>query len=112
MNKVTGSFSVDDIAAAKTSIADYVDAAYEIGTPTQMTIHIELRINADDDTNYFQFSFAMTIHVYASSSVHDKAGVNIDAVLDEWNDCVSDSGKYDDIDSGNIDGTVTIVVAE
>jgi len=112
MNKVTGSFSVDDFATAKTSIADYVDAAFEIGTPTQMTISVNIRVNADDDTNYFQFSFGMTIHVYHATTVQDIAGANIDAVLTEWEDVVTDSGKYDDIDAGNIDGTVSIVVAE
>lgn len=112
MNKVIGSFSEDDFAGVNTTIADYMDAAFEIGTPTQMTVHLEVRVRATDNGNQFQYNFSMTLHAYHASTVNDIMEANIDYVLAEWEDCVTDSGKYANIAAGDIDGTIHISVEE
>lgn len=111
-NRITGTFAEDSFTNAITTIADFVDASFGIGTPTQMTVNVEISVVATDNGNSFTYTFNMTFHVYHATTVQDKVGTNLDAVMTEWEDIITDSGKYVNIASGAVSGSVSVVVAE
>lgn len=98
-NKVNGSFDVATFALANTAVDDLVDAAFSIGTPTELEISLSLSVRGDDGAGAeWTYGFSLKARNYHSSTVNTTLKNNLDPVWTEWEDMVTDSGKYSTVE--------------
>jgi len=111
MNKVSGSIDQATIALANTEVDDFIDAAFSIGTPTELEIVLDISVVAEDGgavENLFLFSF--TVSNYHATTVNTTLKNNLDPFWAELEDLITDSGKYTTITQ--VYGTVQVEAIE
>lgn len=109
---VVGDFSETSVTNAKTTLDDLVDAAFAIGTPTELVFKLTMNITASEAAGGTTETFNMRIagRAYHASTVNTTLKTNLAAIYTEWEDVVTDSGEYNTITS--VEGTITITAVE
>lgn len=110
-NHVYATVDETSFANAKTTLDDLVDAAFAIGTPTELEIDLKLKVRGDDGSgNEWTFAFTLLAHAYHASTVNTTLKTNLAAVYTEWEDVVTDSGLYSTVE--RVWGEVTVTPVE
>ena len=109
--KVIGAFDESTFAAANTTVDDLIDAAFAIGTPTILEITLSVEVRGDDGAGVeWNYSFSLRANNYHATTVNTTLKGNLDPVWTEWEDVVTDSGKYSTVE--RVHGNVTITAIE
>lgn len=110
-NKVSGTFDQATVALANTAVDDMIDAAFAIGTPTELEIHLAFSIRGDNGSGLeWTYGFSVKARNYHASTVNTVLKTNLDSYWTEVEDVVTDSGKYSTVE--RVWGTVTIYAIE
>jgi len=110
-NKVYGSFDETSIANANTTVDDLIDAAFAIGTPTELVIDLVVNIRGDDGSgNEWTYDAKIYARNYHASTVNTTLKTNLDSWWTELEDVVTDSGKYSTVE--RVWGNVTVEAIE
>lgn len=110
-NKVHGSFDVASITLANAAVDDLIDAAFSIGTPTELEIDLAFQARGDDGSgNEWTYAFSLKARNYHASAVGTTLKDNLDPVWTEWEDVITASGKYATVE--RVWGSVTIEAIE
>ena len=107
-NRTTGTYSEATVAAAVTAIDDLIDAAFSIGTPTELVVNLTMSITTS--TNVWTYSMSITARAYHASTVNTTLKANLAALITEWEDIVTDSGKYSTV--ATVKGNISITAIE
>lgn len=109
--KVVGDFDQTTFALANTAVDDLIDSAFAIGTPTQLEINLVFNVRGDDGAgNEWYYGFSLRARNYHATTVNTTLKNNLDPVWTEWEDVVTDSGKYATVE--RVWGKVTIEAIE
>lgn len=110
-NKVTGSFDVVSFTLADAAVDDLIDAAFSIGTPTELVINLSFDARGDDGSgNEWIYGFSIRARNYHLTTVNTTLKDNLGAVWTEWEDVVTASGKYATVE--RVWGSATIEAIE
>jgi len=110
-NKINGSFDKTTFALANTAVDDLIDAAFSIGTPTELEISLSFNVRGDTGAGVeWTYGFSLRARNYHATTVNTTLKNNLDPVWTEWEDVVTDSGKYSTVE--RVWGTVVVEAIE
>ena len=110
-NKTFGTFDETTITLANAAVDDLIDAAFSIGTPTELQIDLMFSVRGDDgDGNEWTYSFFLKVKNYHATTVNTTLKTNLDSWWTETEDLITDSGLYDTIE--RVWGQASVIAEE